>query len=210
MKVAYYSPLPPSRSGIADYSTLLLPALRERIDVVVAEQGKRAPAADVALYHVGNDPDAHGWIVDALYKRPGVVVLHEYVLHHLVAGITIGRRDGRGYLDAMERELGVAGRLLGLGVLDNLLPLLWETQPERFPLAGTILEHAQALIAHPRLDGTGECMSGIVPDTAPAVFIGSRPTWHVEQWEPLTLSPSLLCCVCGDHGFVREGRWVPA
>src|SRR5206468_6722713 len=78
VKVAYYSPLPPSRSGIADYSTLLLPALRERIDVVVAEQGKRAPAADVALYHVGNDPDAHGWIVDALHKRPGVVVLHEY------------------------------------------------------------------------------------------------------------------------------------
>ena len=63
-------------------------------------------------------------------------MLHEYVLHHLIAGITIGRGDGRGYLDAMERELGVAGRLLGLGVLDNLLPLLWETQPERFPLAG--------------------------------------------------------------------------
>ncbi|HST15214.1 MAG TPA: glycosyltransferase family 4 protein, partial [Gaiellaceae bacterium] len=148
VKVAYYSPMPPSRSGIADYSALLLPALRERVDVVVAEPGRRAPAADLALYHVGNDPDAHGWIVDALRKRPGVVVLHEYVLHHLVAGITIGRRDGRGYLDAMERELGVAGRLLGLGVLDNLLPLLWETQPERFPLAGTILEHAHGLIAH--------------------------------------------------------------
>src|SRR5258708_5910619 len=32
MKVAYYSPMPPSRSGIADYSALLLPALRERIE----------------------------------------------------------------------------------------------------------------------------------------------------------------------------------
>ena len=94
------------------------------------------------LYHVGNDPDAHGWIVDALWKRPGVVVLHEFVLHHLIAGITIGRGNGRGYLDAMERDLGVAGRLLGLGVLDNLLPLLWETQPERFPLAGVVLDHA--------------------------------------------------------------------
>src|SRR5262249_10191137 len=116
VKVAYYSPLPPSRSGIADYSALLLPALRERVEVVVAEPGKRAPATDVALYHVGNDPEAHGWIVDALRERPGVVVLHEYVLHHLIAGITIGRGDGRGYLDAMERELGVPGRLLGLGV----------------------------------------------------------------------------------------------
>ena len=104
---------------------------------------KRAPAADVALYHVGNDPDAHGWIVDALWKRPGVVVMHEFVLHHLIAGITIGRGNGRRYLDAMERDLGVAGRLLGLGVLDDLLPLLWKTQPERFPLGGVILDHAQ-------------------------------------------------------------------
>ena len=91
MRVAYFSPMRPSHSGIADYSTLLLPALRERIDeVVVAQPGRRAPTADVALYHVGNDPDAHGWIVDALRVRPGVVVLHELVLHHLIAGITIG------------------------------------------------------------------------------------------------------------------------
>src|SRR5207248_6038583 len=75
MRVAYYSPLPPSRSGIADYSALLLPALRDRIDVVIAEEGRRAPDADVALYHIGNDPDAHGWILDALHDRPGVVVL---------------------------------------------------------------------------------------------------------------------------------------
>jgi glycosyltransferase involved in cell wall biosynthesis len=150
MKVAYHSPLPPSRSGIADYSALLLPALRERVDVVVAEPGRRQPAADVALYHIGNDPDAHGWIVDALRRRPGVVVLHEFVLHHLISGITLGRGDARGYLDAMERDLGVVGRLLALGVADNLLPLLWETQPERFPLAGTILDLADALIVHSR------------------------------------------------------------
>ena len=148
IEVAYYSPLPPSRSGIADYSDLLLPALRERIDVVVAEQGKRAPSADVDLYHIGNEPDAHGWILDALDRRGGVVVLHEYVLHHLIAGTTIGRGKGRAYLDAMERELGVAGRLLGLGVLDNLLPLLWETQPERFPLSGVVLDKATGLIVH--------------------------------------------------------------
>src|SRR4051794_2453317 len=151
VRVAYYSPLPESRSGIADYSALLLPALRERVEeAVVAQPGRRAPQADVALYHVGNDPDAHGWIVDALRARPGVVVLHEYVLHHLIAGITIGRGNGRAYLEAMERELGVAGRLLGLGVLDNLLPLLWETQPERYPLSGTILDLAEGLIVHSR------------------------------------------------------------
>jgi glycosyltransferase involved in cell wall biosynthesis len=188
MKVAYYSPLPPSRSGIADYSTLLLPALRERLDVVVAEPGKRAPSADVALYHVGNDPDAHGWIVDALRERRGVVVLHEHVLHHLVAGITIGRGDGRGYLDAMERDFGVAGRLLGLGVLDNLLPLLWETQPERYPLSGTILDRADGLIVHSDYVARRARESGYdgrlwriphpvwpAPDAAPATDVAGDP-----------------------------------
>ena len=203
MKVAYYSPLPPERSGIADYSTLLLPALRERVEIVVAHKGKHAPAADVALYHVGNDPDAHGWIVDALRKRPGVVVLHEYVLHHLVAGITIGRGDGRGYLDAMERELGVAGRLLGLGVLDNLLPLLWETQPERFPLAGTILDHAHGLITH----------SNYVAGRARAAGYGGRiwriphPAWPIGQVTPVDDIPGDPLIGC--FGFLNMNKRIP-
>src|SRR3954464_7290054 len=203
MRVAYYSPLPPSRSGIADYSTLLLPALRERIDVVVAERGRHAPKADAALYHVGNDPDAHGWILDALNERPGVVVLHEYVLHHLIAGTTIGPGNGRAYLDAMERELGVAGRLLGLGVLDNLLPLLWETQPERFPLSGVVLDRAAGLIVH----------SAYVAERArAAAYDGplgriSHPVWPMHADEPaddLTGDPLIGC-----FGFLNMNKRIP-
>jgi len=37
-----------------------------------------------------------------------------------------------------------------------------------------------------------------------------RAIWQVESWEPLTLAPSLLCRVCGSHGFIRGGRWLPA
>jgi hypothetical protein len=36
------------------------------------------------------------------------------------------------------------------------------------------------------------------------------PMWDLIQEEPLTLSPSLLCRRCGDHGFIRESRWVVA
>jgi glycosyltransferase involved in cell wall biosynthesis len=203
MRVAYYSPLPPSRSGIADYSALLLPALRERVDVVVAEPGKRPPRADVALYQIGNDPDAHGWIVDALQERPGLVVLHEYVLHHLIAGITIGRGNGRGYLDAMERELGVAGRLLALGVLDNLLPLLWETQPERFPLAGVVLDRAHGLVVH----------SHYVGDRARAAGYGGplwripHPAWPMEDVVPaadVSGAPLVGC-----FGYLNMNKRIP-
>ena len=152
VKVAYYSPLPPSRSGIADYSALLLPSLESRIDVVLGRPGRfrRRPEADIALYHVGNDPEAHGWIVEALRRRAGVVVLHELVLHHLVAGITLARGDAAGYLSAMERDHGLAGRLLAYGVLDNRIPPLWETRPQDFPLAGEILRLANGLIVHSR------------------------------------------------------------
>ena len=142
--------MPPERSGVADYSELLLPALRARCEIAVAKRGAKKPprGTDLCVYHIGNNPDAHGWIVEALRRTPGVVVLHDFVLHHLVAGLTIGRRDGHGYLDAMEREGGVVGRLLGHAVLDKRIPPLWENRPEDFHLAGEVLGLATGLIVH--------------------------------------------------------------
>ena len=151
MKVAYYSPLAPVRTGISEYSALLIPALARRVELEVVSPGsRRLPDADVSLYHVGNNPDAHGWIVEALRRRPGVVVLHDFVLHHLVAGLTLGRGDGAGYLGAMQREAGVAGRLLAHGVIDGVVAPLWEIRPDDFPLAGEVLEHAEktGLVVH--------------------------------------------------------------
>jgi glycosyltransferase involved in cell wall biosynthesis len=152
LKVAYFSPLPPERSGIADYSALLLPALQERLDVAVVRRGtRRSPrGTDVALYHVGNSPEAHAWIVDALRRRPGLVVLHDFVLHHLVAGMTIGRGESRRYLDAMQRDAGVIGRLLAHGVVDHVLPPVWEERAQDFPLAWEVLMHADGVICHSR------------------------------------------------------------
>lgn len=37
----------------------------------------------------------------------------------------------------------------------------------------------------------------------------NRETWTVENWDPLTIHPSLQCA-CGVHGFIRDGKWVPA
>jgi glycosyltransferase involved in cell wall biosynthesis len=150
MRVAYYSPQPPERSGIADYSALLLPALANRIEVDVVRRGSRRfrRRADVSLYHIGNDPKAHGWIVEALRRRPGIVVLHDFVLHHLVAGMTLGRGDGAGYLDAMQREAGPVGRMLAHGVIDEVLAPLWEDRAAEYPLAGEVLASAKGLIVH--------------------------------------------------------------
>ena len=204
MKIGYFSPMPPESSGIADYSALLLPALRERADVVVVKRGTKRPPRDVelAVYHIGNNPAAHGWILDALRRAPGVVVLHDFVLHHLVAGVTIGRGDGHGYLDAMEREHGVVGRLLAHGVLDKRLPPLWEARPEEFPLAGEVLSLATGLVVH----------SQYVADRARAagyekpLFRVPHPAWPAPDVSPAAVGGAPLF---GAFGNVNASKRVP-
>lgn len=51
---------------------------------------------------------------------------------------------------------------------------------------------------------TGRC-SGYAP-----VKPHNADGWDVLQFEPLTLSPSLQCRACDHHGFITNGRWVPA
>lgn len=204
MKVAYFSPLPPEQTGIADYSALLLPALRERVDVHVVRRGARRPprGTDVALYHVGNNPDAHAWIVDALRRAPGVVVLHDFVLHHLVAGMTVGRRDGHGYLDLMEREHGVVGRLLGHGVLDKRIPPLWESRPEDFPLATFVLEHGTALVVHSRYVRDRARAAGFEGP----IDVVPHPAWSAPSDLPERVGDGV---VVGCFGVVNASKRIP-
>lgn len=41
-------------------------------------------------------------------------------------------------------------------------------------------------------------------------FNNNITVWQVLSWEPLTLSPSIACRSCGDHGFIRNGKWERA
>ena len=218
MKVAYYSPMPPERSGIADYSAHLVPALSARLDVQVVPRGRTRPArgTDVSLYHVGNNPEAHGWIVEALRKRPSrrpsVVVLHDFVLHHLVAGLTIGKRDGHGYLDAMEREGGVVGRLLAHGVLDKRIPPLWESRPEDYHLAGEALDLATGLIVHSHYVERRARAAGYEGP----IWRIPHPAWPVteraascSEQQGSSLGSSLGSPLIGSFGNVNASKRIP-
>ena len=206
MKVAFYSPLPPDRSGVADYSALLLPPLQERLDVEVVRPGGRAPrGTDVALYHVGNNPDAHGWIFDALKQRDGVVVLHEFVLHHLIAGVTLGRGDRIGYVDAVHRDAGVVGRLLAHGVIDGVVPPLWEERPQRYPLATNVLDHATGVIVH------SEYVRRLVRNTgyAERLWRIPMPAWPEPPPAGARELPQGRSLVVGCFGHVNFSKRVP-
>lgn len=56
----------------------------------------------------------------------------------------------------------------------------------------------------------GEPCSGSLYFRVPENSSVSRPSWEVISWSPLTLSPSVLCTLCGNHGFVRNGLWESA
>src|ERR1035438_10001227 len=80
MTVGYCAPLPPAQTGIADYAEALLHALRKHGEVRIGDGN-----ADVALYHIGNN-QLHGAIYDRALAHPGIVVLHDSVLHHFFLG----------------------------------------------------------------------------------------------------------------------------
>lgn len=99
MRVAIVSPLPPSPTGIADYTNLLLRVLtRRRPDwEVLAVTATETPAIDASIrvhapetfpegnilpvYHLGNSRH-HDFVYPLLFRHPGVLVLHDLVLHH--------------------------------------------------------------------------------------------------------------------------------
>ena len=122
LAIDYLSPLPPVRSGIADYSLDLLPHLAARADVRVLALSGQPVAPDVRaawhpepseragengrlpLYHMGNNR-YHFDVLHLALRRPGVVVLHDLFLHHLRLDDTLGRERGREDFDLYCRLL---------------------------------------------------------------------------------------------------------
>jgi glycosyltransferase involved in cell wall biosynthesis/SAM-dependent methyltransferase len=146
MRIAFFSPLPPAKSGIADYSATLLEHLREHLEADAFTGPAQAfdPARyDVCLYQLGNNPDhAHAYI--AALKHPGVVVLHEANLHHLIADLTIKRGDWDAYLSECEYNGGAGA----LAYARRVRALEAGPDYERLPMLRRLMERARAVIAH--------------------------------------------------------------
>jgi glycosyltransferase involved in cell wall biosynthesis/SAM-dependent methyltransferase len=138
--------MPPSKSGIADYSSALVSEMEKRADVTVFDRAEKPfdPARfDIALYHLGNNP-YHDFVYDTALKHPGVVVMHEANLHHLVAHVTIRRGDWDGYV----AECGYNGGAPALAFAQRVRRL--EVGPDYEGLAMTrrLLENSRGAVAH--------------------------------------------------------------
>src|SRR5205085_3591713 len=141
-------PLPPAKSGIADYSQTLLDHLRRLVEVeAFSDENGRFDAArfDIALYHIGNNP-YHGFAYETALRHPGVVVMHESNLHHLIADITIKRGDWDAYL----RECEYAGGAKALEFAERVRRLEVGPDYEGVPMTRRLLESARGVIVHSR------------------------------------------------------------
>ena len=104
MRLAIVSPLPPAASGIADYTVDLvaLAAPRHEIELFHAQEVVHASglppglalhaaaelpqrhgerAFDLVVYQMGNGR-LHDFLYDLVSRVPGLLVLHDLVLHH--------------------------------------------------------------------------------------------------------------------------------
>lgn len=166
-RVAVCTPLPPSQSGIAQYSGELLPVLARDLDLDVflpddaplpeptsgwstARRLHEFPALraryDATVYQVGNNP-AHAAILALAEQQPGICVLHDIVLQHLQLWRAL--HEGPAALAAYQREMaehyGEAGRDAAANLLRNHPP----TAPlSAFPLCERVVERSQAVIVH--------------------------------------------------------------
>ncbi len=178
MRIAHFGPLPPLRTGVADYCVALLQELAPlaQVDLWVDQETISIPSLvkfrivnylerphlladlqhyDVLLYHMGNNLDFHANLFEVFLKHPGVVVLHDYVLHHFMAGYYLDRKNSvASYIEEMRYAYGNLGAELATAMFDSAgnyigqgLPL-WETRSQDYPLNKRIIEHARGIIVH--------------------------------------------------------------
>ncbi|MCB0070588.1 MAG: hypothetical protein KDE20_03980, partial [Caldilineaceae bacterium] len=129
MRIAYFSPLPPQRTGIADYSATLLPHLAAHADVTLFVDDPaavtplhlpvRAIAAftdalgermDICIYQMGNNVRFHRQIYATALRQPGLLVLHDINLYAFHDDLFVGGGRPGGLL----RELGFADGMRGV------------------------------------------------------------------------------------------------
>jgi len=172
MKLAYFSPLLPLRSGISDYSEELLPHLARAADITLFVDGfqpsshemtsrfeicdyqkqpdllKRLESFDAVIYHMGNDHRYHTGIFETMIKYPGILVLHDFSLQDFFFSLAQTRKDMRLYVDEVgacygESAMKAAGEALASGAIPRIANNRLD-----FPLNDRLVRTARGVIVH--------------------------------------------------------------
>jgi glycosyltransferase involved in cell wall biosynthesis len=199
VKVAYYAPLPPARTGVADYAAALLAALRRHGSVE-----PHARAADVALYHLGNN-QLHREIYRRALAQPGVVVLHDAVLHHFF----LGALDRAAYIDEFVYNYGEWHRALAEDLWRARASSGFERRYFDYPMLKRIAERSRAVVVH------NPAAARMVREHAPGAAVIEIPHLFAPpelppSWEVIRMRQSLGVpthgFLFGVFGYLRESK----
>jgi glycosyltransferase involved in cell wall biosynthesis len=145
MRLAWFSPMPPVRSGISAVSAGLIPVLRREheidvfVDEPVAKVAARTMSAhdfvwrhslrpyDLTVFQLGNSSH-HDYLWPYLFRYPGLVVLHDVHLHHARAAALLrsGRPDDyREEFAANHPDASPDAAELAVWGFDSFLYYLW-------------------------------------------------------------------------------------
>ncbi len=205
MNLGFYSPLPPARTGVADYSAALLGAMCDGAPAgwrIAVNRG-----GDLNLYHLGNN-GLHRDIYARALAEPGAVVLHDAVLHHFLLG-TLGESE---YVAEFVHNYGawhaeLAHRLWGGRAKSGVEAIYFE-----YPMLRRAVERAPLVIVHNRRAGElarrhGAAAVRVIPhlfEPAPAPpeyeIVRFRDRVGVRATDPLF----------GVFGHLRESKRVAA
>ncbi|MFO7681158.1 MAG: glycosyltransferase family 4 protein [Chloroflexota bacterium] len=166
MKIAYFSPLPPERTGIAAYSAMLLPALARLADLTVfTHEPEKAPeslaaqflirpisefagtlaaGADMCLYQMGNNSQFHYDIYQMMRRYPGVVTLHDVNLHSFYGDLYVVPGRTAAYCREMAFDYGAEGVAYARGSVRGLHPY----GAQEFPLFGRVVRSSLGVVVH--------------------------------------------------------------
>jgi glycosyltransferase involved in cell wall biosynthesis len=123
---------------VADYAAALLAELRKHGRVEVAPSTCAA-----ALYHLGNNA-LHGEIYQRALEQPGVVVLHDAVLHHFL----VGRLDEAAYVEEFVYNYGEWNRGLAQELWRGRASSATDRRYFDYPMLRRIVERSRAVVVH--------------------------------------------------------------
>ena len=137
MRVGFFSPLPPARTGVADYSAELLRAMRALGEIEV-----NSPS-DISLYHLGNNP-YHSEIYRRALDQPGVIVLHDAVLHHFF----LGSLKEREYVEEFVYNYGACNEGMARDFWRHSTRSAADPEFFRYPMLKRVVERSLGVIVH--------------------------------------------------------------
>ena len=165
-KLVIVSPLPPTKSGIADYVSEQIPELQKYFDITAVVADTENSTTEInnvkilksnsfldriemyknvpIVYHIGNNI-YHEHCLQLFKQINGIIVLHDYCLHHLVTELTLARNDFNLYRSILKDSHGELGAKIAdnrkRGIYNELIPFI-------FPSNRFLIQKAKGIVVH--------------------------------------------------------------